>query len=103
MGAWQRTTKRDLIDSSRKLNAAGCATYTVYNIGNTIVTLDGIFPLLPGEQYEGANENPEVEDYSDIDILFADFPYAGLAGFSGTIANKDNRVVITRSYITKKG
>lgn len=99
MGAWQRTTKRDLIDSSRKLNAAGCATYTVYNIGNTVVTLDGIYPLLPGEQYEGANENPEVEDFSDIDILFAEFVYVP---FAGATANKDNRVVISRSYITKK-
>ena len=97
---YNRTTKRDLIDSSRKLNAAGCATYTVYNIGNTLVTLDGIFPLLPGEQYEGANENPEVEDFSDIDILFAEFPYFPIRG--NTIANKDNRVVITRSYITLK-
>lgn len=99
MSKYQRTTKRDLIDSSRKLNAAGCSTYSVYNTGNTIVTLDGIYPLLPGEQYEGANENPEVEDFSDIDILFAEFVYVP---FAGATANKNNQVVITRSYITPK-
>lgn len=98
MARYIRTTKRDLIDSNRKLNAAGCNTYTVYNIGNTRVMVDGILPLLPGEQYEGANEHPDIFDYSDIDLLFDEQVYAGFG--SGT-ANKDSRVVITRSYVTR--
>ena len=95
---YKRTTKRDLIDSNRRQNANGCNTYTLYNIGNTVATIDGILPLLPGEQFEGPNEHPEIFDYSDFDIVFAQFPYAG---FGDTTANKDTRLLITRSYVTK--
>ena len=98
MAKYIRTTKRDLIDSNKKLNAAGCNTYTLYNIGNTRVMVDGILPLLPGEQYEGANENPDIFDYSDIDLIFDQFPYAG---FTNATANKDTRLIITRSYVVR--
>lgn len=95
---YHRTTKRELIDANRKYNTSGCNTYSIYNIGNTIVTIDGILPLLPKEQFEGPNEHPDIFDYSDIDIQFAEFPYSG---FASTTANKDNRVIITKSYVTK--
>ncbi len=96
--AYFRNTKRDLIDRTGRQNANGCNTYSLYNIGNTRVFIDGILPLLPGEQFEGPNEHPEIFDYSDIDVKFDDYQYNG----QNLTTNIDQRLIITRSYVTKK-
>ena len=98
MAKYNRTIKRELIDKNRRLSAGGCNTYSIYNIGNTKVTIDSVLQLLPGEQFEGANENPEIFDYSDIDVVFEGEVYDSLIIPAPAV---DQRVIITKSYVHK--
>ncbi|HMP87177.1 MAG TPA: hypothetical protein PKE63_07845 [Lacibacter sp.] len=42
----------------------------LYNQGNTNITINGNFVLTPGMSWSSPEENPEVEDWSNIDVQF---------------------------------
>lgn len=97
MAKYRRSLKRLLIDKSGNYNAEGCNTYSIHNNGNTIVVIDGVLDLLPFDQWEGPNENPEIIDFSDIDITFKNEVYN--PGGQSTVPI-DKRVIITKTFVS---
>ncbi len=110
---YKREVLQELITRSRVWNAQGANSYMLYNQGNTNATINGNFILEPKMIWSSPDENPEVQDWSDINIQFDQLntpsmkaPEAGSepsgSGFTPGIdppPAKDNRIVIFKSFI----
>lgn len=70
MAKYKGQTLQELITKSRTWNAQGCMCYMLYNQGNTNITINGNHVLTPGMSWSSPNVNPELEDWSDVDIQF---------------------------------
>lgn len=92
-------------------NADGCATYSIYNAGNTNVTIDGILVLQPLQTWEGPGFHPSIGWYSRHTIVFdranaptiktpvgGQFPPSTIVAPGDPVA-PDNRVIIFKGNI----
>lgn len=113
--SYKRETLVELITETRLWNAQGCNSYTIYNQGNTNVTINGAFILEPKMSFSSPEENPDVADWSDINIQFDKVntpkfvsPQAGVLAAlieynpdTDPPPDKDNRIVIFKSFLKK--
>lgn len=51
-------------------NCDGCAEYSIFNAGNTNVTIDGILVIRPRETWRGPSMHPEVAYWGKHKIEF---------------------------------
>lgn len=91
----------------------GCNSFSIYNAGNTVCTVNRILPLEPMALLEGAECHPDIEEEADIYIEFNDAldvaaadiltPTGGTFGNAGSDSNptaiKDSRVIIIKTVL----
>jgi hypothetical protein len=111
---YQRKISFEVVTTNMDWNANGCATFSIRNAGNTNVTLMGQLVLEPGMELSGPAEHPEIQDFTQIKILFdvRNDPTSIAVAPGAEPINpqynpgdppplKDNRVIIMRSILTK--
>lgn len=111
---YTRKTTYTLISEAKPWTAEGCNTYALYNQGNTNVTINNILVLRPGQILTGPDEHPDVKDQSIIDIQFdrrnnpklvqpdtGPWPIERSYATGDAVPDKDNRLVIIQTFISK--
>lgn len=66
----ERRTQMSSMSEPGVFKAGGCHSWTLYNAGNTNITIGGTLPLLPGQSFEGPQERPDVLDETELDVVF---------------------------------
>lgn len=111
-GKFRRNILFEQVDKTRQWSAQGCHSFSIYNAGNVNVTINKVLVLEPLSLWEGPIENPNVNDWSNIDIEFDTkndptgyTPVGGTAPPAGTVIPgdppppRDTRVVIFKSFL----
>lgn len=110
---YKRNTVYHLIDSPRVWTAKGCNSWMLYNQGNVNITINNVLVLRPGQFLSGPVENPEIADYSAIDVQFdlindpavvqpdtGPYPIPKEITEATPTPAKDFRLIVIESYLT---
>ncbi|MBC7535103.1 MAG: hypothetical protein H7258_05360 [Ferruginibacter sp.] len=115
MVQYSRKVAFDLIDKTRKWNAMGCHAWSLLNVGNVNVTINGVLILKEDQDFEGPAERPDTRDDTDLDIEFdatnAPTKFAATGGTDprldqdaipgGPTPGRDTRLLIVKSFLSK--
>lgn len=84
----------------------------LYNQGNVNITINNVLVLRPGQFISGPQENPDIADYSSIDVQFdllnppsvvqpdtGPYPNPKMITPSSPPPEKDFRLIIIESYL----
>ncbi len=84
MAKYKGKSKRELLDRNQRWQASGCSTWSIFNAGNTLISIDNAIVLYPGETYEGPEMHPDVELQCEFDITFANVGNYAIEDFAAT-------------------
>lgn len=111
---YKRITQVDAMMQNGSFKALGCHSWILINKGNVNITIAGTHVLYPGEAFSSPEENPEIADYTELDVAFdaVNDPITKAADTGTTpvvgsyvpgidpVPDKANKLVIYRSLLS---
>ena len=114
MAKIKRTYSFEPVNDTGKYPITGCNAFTIYNAGNTVMTVNKTVPIEPLGSFKGEEAHPDIEEDFDcylefntaFDVTPADYttPTPGTFGSHGSSVNpagiKEARAIIIKTHLT---
>jgi hypothetical protein len=114
MAKYKRHYSFEPVNEAGKYPIKGCNAFSIYNAGNTIMTVNKTVPVEPLALFKGDDAHPDIEEDFDCFLEFnvgtdtpADFttPTPGTFGRFGATTNpagtKEMRAIIIKTHLTE--